>query len=403
MQISQESNKDTIVDLISDIGSGVLAPAACQNMEAPNLASLGPKALEQLLTSMGQPKYRVRQLLRWIWKDAVVDADQMSNVSKELRAKLKSDFVIELPKIVAEQKSTDGTIKYLMQLRDGKTVETVWIPRLDQDRVTVCVSSQIGCKMACTFCLTAQQRVERNLTAGEIAGQLLALPQREKITNVVLMGMGEPFDNYEELMESLSLMSDVDLMNIGPRKITVSTSGLVPKIKQFLLESKSGLAISLNAPNDEIRNAIMPVNRAYPLDVLLGTLRELSDPRIKKPAGSKYSITFEYIIIKDLNDKPEHARELAKRLHGIPCKINVLLYNENPNIPYKRPVMDAVEAFRKVLSDRGYLNFIRTSRGRDISAACGQLVSEHKRKLGLDTPRSLKMTQEKFSANSLGA
>ena len=365
-----------------------------------NLLKMGPKELERLFEEWGQPKFRAAQVLRWLWREGAREFAQMSNVSRDLRTRLEENFVIEWPKIVAEQKSEDGTIKYLIQLGDGKTVETVWIPRADQDRVTVCVSSQIGCKMGCTFCLTAQQKVERNLTAGEIAGQLLALPHREKITNVVLMGMGEPFDNYDELMESLELMTNVDLLEIGPRRITVSTSGVVPRIKQFLMESKVGLAVSLNAPNDEIRSLLMPINRAYPMDELLGTLRELSNPKIKKPAGSKFSITFEYILIAGVNDRPEHAQELAKRLHGIPAKVNVLLYNENPNIPFKRPSDKTVEEFRKILSSRGLLNFIRTSRGRDISAACGQLVSEHKRKNGLDIPRSLSIVQQKFGQTS---
>jgi 23S rRNA (adenine2503-C2)-methyltransferase len=375
---------------------------AAENLVKLNVARCGASEIEELFVKFGEPKFRAGQLLRWIWKEGVTDFEKMSNVSKSLRERLKAECEVKLPKIVLEQKSEDGTIKYLMQMDDGKTVETVWIPRFDQDRVTVCVSSQMGCKMGCTFCLTAQQKVERNLTAGEIAGQLLALPNRHLITNVVLMGMGEPFDNYDNLMSALKLISDPELLGIGPRKITVSTSGLVPRIRQFIMESKVCLAISLNAPNDEIRNEIMPINRAYPLDDLLGTLKELSSPKIKKPAGSKFSITFEYILIRDLNDKPEHAKELVKRLHGIPCKVNVLLYNENPNVPYKRPEMERVDAFRKILLDKRVLNFVRASRGRDISAACGQLVSEHKRKLGLDVPRSLLKAQQSAKAQVLG-
>jgi len=369
-------------------------------MKKENLLNLGPAKIAELFVELGQPKFRAKQVLRWMWREGASDFASMSNVARDLQNLLAERFEIRIPKIVSEQKSHDGTIKYLMELDDGRTVETVWIPRDDQERVTVCVSSQIGCKMGCTFCLTAQQKVERNLTAGEIAGQLLALPERNKITNVVVMGMGEPFDNYDELMQSLELMTDVDLLEIGPRRITVSTSGLVPKIRDFLMSTKVGLAVSLNAPNDEIRNMLMPINRAYPIENLLGTLRELSNPKIKKPAGSKFSITFEYILIAGVNDQPEHARELAKRLHGIPAKVNVLLYNENPNIPFKRPDDKTVDNFRKILSERGMLNFIRSSRGRDISAACGQLASEHKRKFGFDVPRSLLKVQEKFGSLS---
>jgi len=189
--------------------------------------------------------------------------------------------------------------------------------------------------------------------------------------------MGEPFDNYDNVMGALAIMTDNEAINLGPRKITVSTSGLVPRIRQFLTETRCKLAVSLNAPNDEIRSEIMPINKAYPMDMLLGTLKELS-------AGWKRNlyVTFEYILIKDLNDQPHHAEELARRLRGIPSKINLLLYNENPNVPYKRPDMESVERFREVLGRRGLLNFVRSSRGRDISAACGQLASEHIRSTG---------------------
>jgi 23S rRNA (adenine2503-C2)-methyltransferase len=318
-------------------------------------------------------------MLRWIWREGVSDFDTMTNVSKELRQSLKDSYRIEFPTIVTEQKSVDGTIKYLLRLEDGRTVETVWIPREDMGRVTLCVSTQVGCKMGCTFCLTAQQKVERNLRAGEIVGQLMAMPNREKITNLVFMGMGEPLDNYDNVMGALDLLTHVDALNFGPRKITVSTSGLVPAMKRFLVETKCRLAVSLNAPNDTVRSEIMPINRAYDIEKLLGALREIAHKPELRAEKRDFSITFEYILIKDLNDREEHARELIKRVRGIPCKINLLLYNENPNVPYKRPDMESVDAFRRVLGSHGLLNFIRTSRGRDISAACGQLASVHKR------------------------
>ncbi len=344
-----------------------------------NLANYSADGLEKRLADLGQPKFRSKQVFRWIWKDGIHDFSSMSNLSREFREKLKSDFSLELPKIVRAETSDDGTIKYLLGLSDGKTVETVWIPRDDQDRVTVCISTQVGCRMGCTFCLTGQQKVERNLLAGEIAGQLMVLPNREKITNVVVMGMGEPFDNYVELMGALEIMTHVEGLNMGPRKITVSTSGLVPAIKRFVQESKCQLAVSLNAPNDEIRSQIMPINRAYNIDTLLGALKEISRHDFPRLRQNKFSITFEYILIHELNDRVEHARELAKRLRGIPCKVNLLLYNENPNVPYKRPRPENVEAFQRVLSQEALLNFVRKSRGRDISAACGQLASMQKR------------------------
>lgn len=356
-----------------------------------NLLNLGPKELEALVASLGEPSFRAKQVFRWMWKQGVQSLDEMTNVSKVLRQKLSETHEIRWPKVALKQESQDGTIKFLIALDDGKTVETVWIPRKDQDRVTVCVSSQVGCKMGCTFCMTAQQKVERNLKAGEIASQLLLMPDRSRITNVVLMGMGEPFDNYEEVMESLEIMTDPDALEIGPKKITVSTSGLLPKIEKFLMESRCRLAISLNAPNNEIRSQIMPVNKAYPVEKLLGSLKEIIARIPAKPRD--FNITFEYILIRELNDRPEHAQELAKILRGIPSKVNLLLYNENPNVPFKRPLEEDVNRFREVLSRYGLLNFVRTSRGRDIAAACGQLASEHVRiskpPLSLDTGNSI--------------
>lgn len=344
-----------------------------------NLFNLSRPELEKLFLSWEEPKFRAGQLSRWIWKEGVTDLDQMSNLSRTLKEKIRATHRIVAPKILTEQRSSDGTVKYLLGLEDGKTVETVWIPREDQGRVTVCISTQVGCKMGCTFCLTAQQKVERNLTPGEIAGQILVMPDRKKVTNVVVMGMGEPFDNYDNLMGALDLLTHTEGINLGPKKITVSTSGLVPAIVRFVKESKCALAVSLNAPNDEIRSKIMPINRAYNMDKLLGTLRDISKRDYEKARTHKFNITFEYILIKDLNDQPEHARELVRRLHGIPCKINLLLYNENPNVPFKRPEARSVDAFQAILSQYDLLNFVRHSRGRDISAACGQLASLHKR------------------------
>jgi 23S rRNA (adenine2503-C2)-methyltransferase len=346
-----------------------------------NLALLSKKELSQHFATWAEPKFRAEQVFRWIWKEKVFDFNLMTNLSKKLRDRLLAECEIVFPKIIQAQKSEDGTIKYLLSLQDFRTVETVWIPSADKSRVTVCISTQVGCKMGCTFCLTAQQKVERNLTAGEIAAQILVLPNSEEVSNVVVMGMGEPFDNYDNLMGALDTITDVQGLEIGPKHVTVSTSGLVPKMKQFISESRCRLAVSLNAPNDEIRNKIMPINKAYPLDVLLGALREVCKKDYPKPAASRFYITFEYILIRDLNDKVEHANEVVRRLHGIPAKVNVLLYNENPNVPFKRPTQDAVDAFRATLSKKGLLNFIRNSRGRDISAACGQLVSEHKRSM----------------------
>lgn len=347
-------------------------------MQKKNILHLGPKALESLLAEWGEPRFRAQQVIRWLWRQRVTSFDEMLNVSKSLRTKLSEEFEIRLPKVVARQESADGTIKFLLGLEDGKTVETVWIPREDQDRVTVCLSSQVGCKMACTFCMTGQQKVERNLTAGEIVSQLLLMPAHMRITNAVMMGMGEPFDNYDELMDALSLMTDPETIGLGPKKITVSTSGLLPKIEKFLVESRCRLAISLNAPTNEIRTKLMPVNKAYPIEKMMEGVKKSMEKMPSRPRD--FCITWEYILIDGVNDKPEHAHQLAKVLRGIPSKVNLLLYNENPSIDFKRPKEKNVAAFRKILGEYGLLNFIRTSRGRDIAAACGQLASEHVRK-----------------------
>ncbi len=344
-----------------------------------NLIHYSRKELSALVLEWGEPSFRADQIFDWIWSKGVFDFDQMSNLSKGFKEKLKAQASLEVPKIVFEQKSDDGTIKYLIRMEDGKTVESVWIPREDQGRVTVCISTQVGCRMGCTFCMTAQQKTERNLTAGEIAAQLLLLPNREKITNVVVMGMGEPFDNYNNLMGALATINDQKALSIGPKHVTVSTSGLVPAIEKFVQESSCRLAISLNAPNNEIRSEIMPINRAYPLEKLLECARKISGRDFPRKQKRDFSITFEYILMKDFNDSEAHAMELVKLLRGIPCKINLLQYNETPNTPYKRPSEEEVLKFQKVLRRHRLLNFLRRSRGRDIAAACGQLASQDKR------------------------
>ena len=344
-----------------------------------NLLHLSRSELKQLISSWNEPSFRADQIFEWIWNKGIFEFNQMSNLSKGFREKLIAECTLNVPKIVFEQKSSDGTIKYLIQLEDGKTVESVWIPREDQGRVTVCISTQVGCRMGCTFCLTAQQKTERNLSAGEIAAQLLLLPNREKITNVVVMGMGEPFDNYDHLMGALTTITDQKGLSIGASHITVSTSGLIPAIERFVQESKCKLAVSLNAPNNEIRSQIMPINRAYPIEKLLECMHRISAPSYPRKIRRNFGITFEYILMKDFNDSPEHALQLVKILKGIPCKVNLLQYNETPNTPFKRPSEESVFEFQKILRRHGLLNFLRRSRGRDISAACGQLASLNKR------------------------
>jgi len=344
-----------------------------------NLFHHSRKELRNLILEWGEPAFRADQIFDWIWDKSIFDFEQMSNLSKNFREKLKSDAALITPKVVFEQKSSDGTIKYLIRLEDGKTVESVWIPREDQGRVTVCISTQVGCRMGCTFCLTAQQKTERNLSAGEIAAQILLLPNKEKITNVVVMGMGEPFDNYNHLMGALEIITDPKTLRIGQSHVTVSTSGLVPAIEKFVQESKCRLAISLNAPTNELRSQIMPINKAYPLEKLIESSKKISSASFPRKQKRDFGITYEYILMKDFNDSEAHAAQLVKLLRGIPCKVNLLQYNETPNTPFKRPSDESVLKFQKVLRKNGLLNFLRKSRGRDISAACGQLASENTR------------------------
>jgi 23S rRNA (adenine2503-C2)-methyltransferase len=320
-----------------------------QNFDSSNLLHLSLKELGSLFESWGEPKFRARQVYEWIWKHRIFSFSEMSNLSKNLRTKLSADWHIQPPKIIRTEKSEDGTIKYLLSLSDFKTVETVWIPREDQGRVTVCISTQVGCKMGCKFCLTAQQKTERNLTAGEIASQILILPNFDQVTNVVVMGMGEPFDNYTHLMNALSILNDPHALGIGAGKITVSTSGLIPYIHRFAQESKCRLAVSLNAPNDEIRTQVMPINKAYPIKDLMKALKEIAHPQYPKLRKKDFTVTFEYILMEGINDRTEDAYELLKLVRGIPCKINLLLYNENPNTPYKRPHEKVVEEFQTIL------------------------------------------------------
>jgi 23S rRNA (adenine2503-C2)-methyltransferase len=344
-----------------------------------NLFHLSRSELKNWVEAQGEAAYRSDQIFDWIWNKGVFNLDEMSNLAKSFKETLKEKATIVTPKVIFKQKSEDGTIKYLLQLEDKKTVESVWIPREDQGRVTVCISTQVGCRMGCTFCMTAQQKTERNLTAGEIASQILLLPNKEKITNVVVMGMGEPFDNYDNLMAALDIITDPKSLRIGKSHVTVSTSGLIPAIERFTQESSCKLAISLNAPNNEIRNQIMPINKAYPIEKLLECTRKIASKNFPRKIKRNFSITFEYILMSEFNDRPEDALELVKILKGIPCKINLLQFNETPNTPFKRPSEERVYEFQKILRRHGYLNFLRKSRGRDISAACGQLASEQKR------------------------
>jgi 23S rRNA (adenine2503-C2)-methyltransferase len=336
-------------------------------MAKENLKGLPVAALEDRFQELGHPRFRARQVFRWIYQEKQHDFHEMTDLAKPLREALSTGFELPRVEMAERHESADGTVKYLVRLPDGEKVESVFIPT--EGRNTLCVSTQVGCKMACAFCATGYQRFTRDLKAWEIVDQLLSVPHPAPVTNIVLMGMGEPFDNYDEVIKALRIFQDPSGPQIGKRHITVSTVGLTPKIQHFFDANLGKLAISLHGTTEEQRAAIMPVNRKYPLSQLLDVCRSI---RFK----TRDRITWEYILISGVNDSDEDAHRLAKLLRGIPSKINLLMYNENSFVDFKRPSEDRVLAFQNILLNAGYTATYRRSRGRDIAAACGQLHHE---------------------------
>lgn len=334
-----------------------------------NFFDLSFSDLEHLVQGHGKEKFRAHQIFKWVYIHGVYDFDQMTNLSKALREELRSLLEFRLPQEVEFRQSVDGTQKYLFDVGDGRTVESVLIPS-DQRR-TLCVSSEVGCNMACTFCYTGKQKLKKRLTAGQIIGQLLQVMKRQEegknVTNIVFMGMGEPLDNCEEVFKAISVMHDDRGINLSRRKITVSTSGLVDQMP-LVAEAGVRLAVSLNAPNDEIRNEIMPINRKYPLEVLMEACRTHAKE-------TRDRVTFEYVLLKDLNDQVQHARQVYQWVKDVPCKVNLIPFNEHPDSGYLRPGSNKTFAFQKYLLDRGIHTTVRKTMGRDIFAACGQLTS----------------------------
>ena len=340
--------------------------------EQPDLASFTREALEQELESLGEPRFRGRQVFHWIWGRGVTDVAAMTDLGQPLRKALADRFRISEPAVEARQTSTDGTTKFLLRLEDGKHIEAVYIP--DTPAQTFCVSTQVGCAAACAFCLTGQMGLTRNLTAGEIAGQVRVLARETGLAgsafNIVLMGMGEPLHNYDATMEALSILADAQGLKVPPRRITLSTVGILPGLEKLAAAPlMPNLAISLHATTAAQRNQIVPVNRKY-------TLEELIDACRKFPLAKRRRITFEYVMLDGVNDTPEDARRLVRLLHGIKAKVNLLPLNEAAGIPFRRPSDARVNAFAKILADRGLTVSVRKSRGRDIRAACGQLIVE---------------------------
>lgn len=343
-------------------------------MQPVNIFDLTFEDLEQALQGQGKEKFRAHQIYKWLYEKRVFEPQEMSNLAKNFREEIPKIFAFNLPKVVEHRKSVDGTQKFLFDVGDGLTVEAVLIPA--DDRQTLCVSSEVGCNMACTFCFTGKQKLKKRLSVGQIVGQylqvskLLEAPLR--VTNIVFMGMGEPLDNTENVFKAIDILKDDRGINLSRKKITVSTSGLVPQMP-LIAEHGVRLAVSLNAPNDEIRDKIMPINKKYPLAMLLEACREHA-------AAANDRVTFEYVLLKDVNDSLDHARQVYQMIKNVPCKLNLIPFNEHPDSGFQRPETNKAYSFQKILLDKGIHTTIRRTMGRDIFAACGQLTSLYKDK-----------------------
>ncbi len=338
--------------------------------EKINLKGLTRTELESFVVKWGEPKYRAQQVMSWLYHKRVTDVEAMTNLSKGFRSKLAAEAYISDARVIARTISDDNlAIKYLFELTDGVQVESVLM--YDQDRVTVCVSSQVGCAMGCDFCATGKMGFFRNLTAAEILDQLTAIEReldgKKAVTNVVFMGMGEPLANYDVLLKAIRLMASPDGLRLSEKRMTVSTVGLVPRIRQFTREGlKCNLALSLNATTDEVRTRLMPINTRYPIDEALDAAGEWA-------RMAKRKVTLEYVLIRNVNDSIADAKRLRKLMSGLPCKLNLIPFNEIEDSEFRRPELDRIERFRQIVADGHYVAPIRFSRGTDIAAACGQL------------------------------
>ena len=326
--------------------------------------------------SIGEKPFRATQVLKWLYQEQVTEFDEMTNLSKALRIHLKENCCIETPEIITEQIASDGTRKWVIQMGCNNRIETVFIP--EEKRGTLCVSSQIGCALACPFCSTAQQGFNRNLKVSEIIGQLYVAQNRlgaeKRITNVVMMGMGEPLLNFENVVSAMNLMMDDFVYGLSKRRVTLSTSGVVPAMYRLTEACDVSLAVSLHAANDELRNVLVPINQKYPLKELMMACRE----NVK--IAPRRTITFEYVMLDGVNDSNADARALIKLLKNIPAKLNLIPFNPFPNSNYRCSTMVTIKRFRDLLQNAGIITTIRKTRGEDIDAACGQLVGKVKDK-----------------------
>lgn len=347
--------------------------------EKINLLGLPEAKLVAFFETLGEKRFRAAQVLKWIHQLGVDNFDDMTNISKALREKLKNQCEIRAPKVLRQLDSTDGTRKFLIRVTGGSVVETVFIP--DGERGTLCVSSQVGCSLDCSFCATGKQGFNRDLSAAEIIAQVwiaaksfgqLAPNGPRKVTNVVLMGMGEPLMNFDNVVDAMNLMMHDNAYGISKRRVTLSTSGVVPQLDRLREYTDACLAISLHAPNDELRNELVPINKKYPIAMLLDSAKRY----IESLPDTHRKITIEYTLIDHVNDRPEHARQLAELLRDVPVKINLIPFNPFNLSNYKRVSNNAMRRFQDILMQEGYITTVRTTRGDDIDAACGQLAGE---------------------------
>ena len=344
-------------------------------MNKTDLTDFSLSQLTDFVESLGLPAYRGSQIFAWLYRPNITDFSQMTDLTKDLRETLAAQASFDWPEITDVERSKDGTVKYGFKLKGNNYIESVLIP--EDGRNTLCVSSQVGCAMGCEFCLTGGMGFKRNLSPGEIVGQVVRVRNllhddedtESVLNNLVFMGMGEPLANFDNLLVALEILTYQRGLNFSDRRITVSTCGLVPKIKELGQKTRVNLAVSLHSVDDSIRSKLMPINNKYPVAELLEACKNFPMPKRKR-------IMFEYILIKDLNDSVSDAEILAERLRDIPCKINLLPYNETSGLSYQRPLDKKIELFQETLWKAGYTVLVRSSRGSDISAACGQLAGK---------------------------
>jgi 23S rRNA (adenine2503-C2)-methyltransferase len=363
VQLDTRGKIEAFSEVIQNVGDTV---------PAINLEELDLAELEAAFAARGLERFRARQVFAWIYRRGIADIEAMTDLPRDLRGSLAADFTVNTPQIASRERSTDGTEKFLLRLADGKHIESVFIP--DTPAMTFCISTQVGCAMACAFCLTGKMGLVRNLTAGEIAGQVRvlagALDLRDKAFNIVLMGMGEPLHNYDAVMKAMRILCDEHGFALPARRVTLSTVGLLPALERLGRELlMPNLAISLHAPTDAQRGELVPINRKYGVADIIAACKRF-------PVRKRSRITFEYVLLAGVNDSANDARRLARLLAGVKAKVNLIPLNAAAGIPFDRPSDSAVDQFARILSERDVTVSVRKSRGRDIRAACGQLIVE---------------------------